>query len=452
MRAADPSMLAPSRPLLAQEAGLSVWVVAFLVALLFPVDLFVGEIRLSVYRIVLLITLGPALARYLRLAAQSRIHGAEVLVALFALTGAFSLFMTGATVPALGGFFLDTIGPYVLGRAFIRTSAQFFQAMRVLVWCIIGLLPFAIYESLTTDPILITLLGHVFHVLPNVPHEARLGLDRAQVVFDHPILFGIFASMGFSAAIYATSTAQPPRRTFLKGALVALATFFSLSSGAFVSIGVQMLLVAYDTIFRSVRRRWVVLLVGGGLALAALELASDRTLAQLSIQFVALNPGTAWTRLNVNDWAMATIGANFWFGIGFNPPPPTPFWIPTTSIDNFWLAIGFRHGAPTLVLLLAAVGLTGLAVARTAQHDPAAQACKTAFLITLTGICVAVTTVHLWNATYCAFLFLLGAGLWLATGQDPPKAAAPAAPPRYSRDFGPIRQRRRPIAAPGGAE
>ncbi|MGB3246682.1 MAG: hypothetical protein WBB25_19265 [Sulfitobacter sp.] len=427
------------------SVGLSVaskWVMFFVIALLVPIQIYLGGIRLSFYRVVLLLAIVPIAMRLIS-TNPIRLRLVDILIILFGLTGAFSLFMTDASVSAVGIFTLESLGPYFLARAFIRNSQQFSAMVRVLTTCIIVTIPFALYENVTRNPIILTVLGKVLPVLPNVPHEQRLGFDRAQVTFDHPILYGVFCALGFALAIYAVRPGPPPRLSILSGALVGFAAFLSLSSGAMVPVGLQGILILYDRILSGFRQRWILLAASFVTIYALVESLSNRSMAQIAIPFLALNPGTAWTRLNVNEWAMSGIMAHPWFGFGFTMTWPTQFWIVTTSIDNFWLALAFRHGLPTMLLLLAAVACLLLSMIFTRQTDPFVNACRTGFVITMVAICVAVITVHFWNSVYCAFLFLLGSGAWMTEEQvessdnttktDPPFSARQTV--RYSRNF-----------------
>lgn len=431
----------------AGAVAMTFWVTAFVIALLIPIQIHLGSIRLSFYRIVLLLSIIPIVAS-LASSSPIRLRLADILVLVYALTGAFSLFMTNATLAAIGIFIVESVVPYFLARTFIRNSHHFNIMARVLVICIIGTIPFALYENLTRDPIILTVLDKFLPVLSNVPHEQRLGLDRAQVTFDHPILYGVFCAFGFAIAFYATRSDTPYRLSFGRGTLVGLAAFLSLSTGALVAVAFQGVLILYDLVMRNVRQRWAILATATAITYAVVEGLSNRTVAQIAIPYIALNPGTAWTRLAVNEWAWSGIMAHPWFGFGFTLYWPAPFWVVTTSIDNFWLAIGFRHGLPTMLLLIGVVGAVLWAVIFTRQNSPFVRACRTGFVITIIGICLAVYTVHLWNSTYVAFLFLLGSGMWMAEEQKnnldsgwAPEQPSQRSTTRFSRNLVPTYHR-----------
>lgn len=414
------------------QAALSPWVVAFIVSFLVPIHLYFGDIRLSVYRIVLLLAFIPALMQILAAEDRVRLRAPDVFFILFAVTGALSLVVTRATISAVGIFVIEALGPYLLARAYVRTPAQFGAVARLFSACIIATLPFAIFESLTGNPILLTALGKVFEVLPNVPHQIRLGLDRAQVTLDHPILYGVFCAMGFTLTLYLSRLDPSRGLALVRGGLVGAATFFSLSSGAFVAVGIQGALVLYDRVFKEIRWRWLAFAIAFVIGYAIIEGLSNRTVPQIAVEYIALDPGTAWTRFLINKWAWSGIMAEPWFGFGFTGHWPRPDWLVTTSIDNFWYALAFRHGLPTVVFLLLAILSLVFLVVRVRSEDPIYNACRISLVITIAAICVAIWTVHLWNATYCAFIFLLGCGSWMlergssAQTGEAAKAVAPS--------------------------
>ncbi|QLQ19995.1 MAG: hypothetical protein HZT43_17245 [Exiguobacterium profundum] len=79
------------------------------------------------------------------------------------------------------------------------------------------------------------------------------------------------------------------------------------------------------------------------------------------------------------------------------------------------------------------LGLVVAAARRQGLPEPWKRA-RHAWAFTLFGIAVAAATVHLWNALFVLFLFLIGAGAWLVDAPLPAPArrkgigAAPSAP------------------------
>lgn len=447
---------------LVRTGGTPLPAILFVLALFIPVQIYVGDLRLSAYRITLLALVIPA---FLRVANGDDIRWrtADVLILLHCAWMAIALLATGSSIATAGIFVIETAGPWFIARAYVRDMRQFRSVVKALFWAIALSLPFAIYEATTRDPILLSTLGKFLRVLPNVPHEQRFGLDRVQYVFDHPILYGLFCSTGVTLAVYMLG-APEKRRSWFRGGIVALATFLSLSSGALVCAALQLALMLYDLLLRSFRARWTVFLWTGAALYAALELASDRTVPQLLIPVLAMNQHNAWSRLLVNDAAINDILASPFIGYGLNAWVPD-VWLPTVSIDNFWLVTAFRSGIPGVGFLLGTVLAVALAIGRAPKSDPVLGLAARALVITIASFSLAISTVHLWNASYCMFIFLLAVGLWIpdvrperpeAQEQSPapsgsgaaPLAAKPTGAPRYRRDFGEPVYRRRPEASP----
>ena len=97
-------------------------------------------------------------------------------------------------------------------------------------------------------------------------------------------------------------------------------------------------------------------------------------------------------------------------------------------MDNFWLVVAVRYGLPALLMLLGL--LLGLvwAVGQRKNLPPEWRRARHAWAFTLFGITVAAATVHLWNALFVLFLFLIGAGAWLLDAKpraDQPEARRP---------------------------
>jgi hypothetical protein len=113
------------------------------------------------------------------------------------------------------------------------------------------------------------------------------------------------------------------------------------------------------------------------------------------------------------------------FGIGLGEWI-RPVWM-SDSMDNFWLLIAVRYGLPAWLML---VGLMGGLLWATAQRKGLPESwrrARHAWAFTLFGITVAAATVHLWNALFVLFIFLIGAGTWLLDVKPDAPARAKAA-------------------------
>jgi hypothetical protein len=98
-----------------------------------------------------------------------------------------------------------------------------------------------------------------------------------------------------------------------------------------------------------------------------------------------------------------------------------------------------RYGLPAWALLVALMLGLVYAAGRRKDLPESWKRARHAWAFTLFGITVAAATVHLWNALFVLFLFLIGSGSWLYDT----KVAAQKPPARLSeRIGGPLRMDR----------
>ena len=100
------------------------------------------------------------------------------------------------------------------------------------------------------------------------------------------------------------------------------------------------------------------------------------------------------------------------FGIGFGDWL-RPTWM-SDSMDNFWLLTAVRYGLPALLFLAAAIIVLALRQVRANANDAEVNRHRMAWLAITIGIAVSGITVHLWNAVFAYFFFLIGSGAWMA--------------------------------------
>lgn len=391
-------------------------VTALLIALALPTEtsIYVGSLRLSPYRIVLVLTLIPSLTRLfchrsVSLQAVDMLmlgHSIWVLIAFIVNEG------VGQGIESGGIYVIESLGAYLVARCWIRTREQFEAFCRVVVFMITVMVLFTLPEAVTgyhfIQEAFRTVLGGA-----SVPQiEPRLGLTRAFGSFDHPILYGTFCATAFAATYYVVCAARLGAKEIKTMAVVGLATFLSLSSGAFVAMGIQLMLVGWDRITRGITNRWMIL---GGLFTAGwvmLSLLSNRSPIKVLISYLTFSAHSAYNRILIWDYGTQEVARHPLFGIGFSDWQ-RPEWMHSDSMDNFWLVTAVRYGLPALILLLAAALLTMHRLRNLRFADGALGRCRSAWIISIAGIAIAGITVHFWNSLFILFMFLLGTGLWL---------------------------------------
>lgn len=387
--------------------------ILFMVCLALPLIVQIASLRLSPYRLVLLAMFLPCVFGWL-CGRAGPVRLGDILILGLAGWCAISLFLRHGVadgIEAAGIVFVETLTPYLLARLCIRDLASFQAMVRALIWIVIGLLPFAIVETLTGWNAILDGLGKILPTYSDVPKPSRMGLDRVQGPFEHPILFGVFCGPALALGYYTLKRRSRLLRTFTVSATAAL----SLSSGPLTALIAQAGMVLWDRMLGRFAGRWILL---GGLSAAAyvlVDVISNRTPAEVFISYAAFNSETAYNRLLIWEWGWVNIWQNPFFGIGNDDWQR--LWHMTSSFDMFWLHRAMVHGLPAGLLNLGLFFWLLISLVRLKSLSQPEANCRTGLVISMIGFFVAGMTVHFWNATFVWLMFLLGSGIWLMDRQ-----------------------------------
>jgi len=428
----QPAGLAP-RAAPVRAAAPAFLAVLFVLSILMPVVIRVGPAVLQPYRVILLALFVPLLFRFLSgkagpfVAADWMLPAASVWASLSLLAN----HPAGAIAETIVVFWLEFLGAYLLGRVAIRDGADFRRLVRVIFFILLLIAPFAIVESITRRPLLLELVPNA---ISPVNAGIRMGLRRAQAVFQHPIIMGVFASAAVGLVWYVVA----PRAGFVRrGLLVAVpmtVVFFSLSLGALVAAAVQAVFIGWEWIAKAARNRWTWFAVLAGAGYVILDLATIRSPFHALVHRVAFDFEASYTRIHIFNYGIDNVLANPLLGLGLNDWS-RPSWL-TASVDNFWLLLTMRHGVPFLVLFVGALGTLAWRIAKAPLPDPLDAACRAGWLTAFGGLAVAAGTVHYWQSIFAFFMLLAGAGAWMANGGGqaaPTTGPGPAAGPQTAR-------------------
>lgn len=401
----------PGADMVTEKSQHRLMIALLLLSFVMPFFFFVVGLRLSMYRVYLIVFMFMAISRWLS-GVGGAIRAPDILVIAASLWMSLALLINHGVASMwqfAGMLIIETVIPYLLARVIIRDLAAF----RAFVWwftaVVMVLVPFALFENITGKPILLDMFRGVLKVYYNVNQVPRMGLERAQASMPHPILFGVFCSPAFALSWYMLS----PEGAFFKQVqrpfIVGVAVFSSLSSGAFMGILLQAFLIAWDEILKSIKKRWKIFAILLGILYIILELASNRNAFQIIATELTFSAGSAWNRIHIFNNAIDDIFRNPIFGIGMGEWT-RPKWL-KPSVDNFWLLVALRYGIPAFIFLGLAVLITCWQVGRAPLTGVYARA-RIGYLIAFASLSIAAFTVHLWDATYCLFMFLLGCGMW----------------------------------------
>ncbi|MCA1439200.1 O-antigen ligase family protein [Ensifer sp. IC4062] len=425
----SPRSLAGAFTSLATREGLPWPARLFLLALLIPWIIDLGPLRMSIDRIVLVMTIVPCLLMWLT-GRAGQVRATDLFLVVYCLWCFVSLLVVygaEAMQPA-GILFLETMGAYLLSRVCIRKASHFRGMVLLLFFAVLFLLPFALFEAIAGRNILLETFNSILPARHDYFMKPRWELRRVQSVFDHPILYGVFCSGVFALAHMVLGSTQSWFRRWSRTAIVAAATFCSLSSGPLSALAVQSLLILWNWLFRNIPSRWSILLALLALMYIAVSLVSNQTFFEFYVHYFAFSQDTGWDRLHIWQYGWASIFKHPLFGIGYHEYE-RPEWM-EPSIDMFWLINFVRFGIPAGVLMLLAFGSVILSLALKKGLDDKRETYRAAYLITMAGLFTVGWTVHFWNAPYLLFMFLLGSASWMFDDE------AQATSPRDSRRSG----------------
>jgi O-Antigen ligase len=400
--------LAAAQPAHARKS--SVLIPLFVFSLALPFFFFIGPTRMSPYRLILVVTFLPCLAAWLS-GALGKVRLADILMLLTAAWGAIVLITLHGIDTALqsaGIFVIETFGPFLLARKYIRDYTGFQNMVKALALTIIVILPFAILENVSGSPILIEFFGKIFPVYPIIGSEPRLGLRRAQGTFEYSILFGIVCSSAFALSYYVGGNAM--RRLWRSG-LVAMAVVSSLSSGPLLSLVVQGILIVWDRVTARVASRWAILAAIVVGAYIAVDLTSNRSPFDVFISYLTFNSETSYMRVHIWNYGTESVMQHPILGLG-QTEWEHPDWM-GGSIDNFWLVAAVRYGILGFLLMAGSFLAVCFGLGRLRNLSFEAAQCRKGLIITICGLVFSICTVHVWDAPYVLILFLLGSGMWI---------------------------------------
>lgn len=426
----------------------------YLFCVVLPIGFNLGPLLMTSLRLFLIIVTVPLLlgifsGRY------GRLRISDILFPVYVLWMALSLAVNNpdAVVQQIGSVGVEFLGGYAMGRAFIRTPEDYLALSRTLVVIVILLVPFAAVETITGTPNIITFLKSIpgMVTVPIVYYEPRMGLERVQASFAHPIHFGLFCSIVFSQVFVALRGQVSDGARYVLGTLIAATGFLALSSGALLSIILQLGLVVWAFLLRSSRQRWWILLGCFVAAYVFIDAASNRTPILVFMSYATFSAETAYYRALIFDWGMQNIWANPILGIGMNDWF-RPSYMHSASVDNFWLWVAMQFGIPGFFLLVTGflLPIARIMFLRIAEGSTLAYI-RLAWVFTILGLTFTLTTVAIWTNIYSFVFFVFGSGLWMIGAPQARAAeAAPAAAPA-SRNPAPERPRPTPTPTPGAS-
>ncbi len=421
--------LTPERRAALRKSKLPWQASIYVYAAILPIGFQLGPLAMTSLRLVLLIMVIPLLInllakRYGPILPTDYLFIAHIFWAIIAL--AYN--NPDKVIEQAGSVGLEFLGGYLIGRAYVRTPEAFLALSRRLVFIILLMLPFTLYETLTGHPIIVETIRKVPGLSSVTISNAdkRMGLERVQLTFAHPIHFGLFCSVALSMSFVALRGISGTIWRYLSSMVVAGSGFLALSSGALLAIFLQFGLFAWSWIFAPVKQRWWILFGLFVLFYIGVDLFSNRSPIKVLMTYATFSSHTAYWRGIIFEWGMVNVWANPIFGIGLNDWVRPRFMV-SGSMDNFWLVMGVRYGIPGFLLLAVGYALaTAQVMRRNFDADSVVLHIRRGWVFTILGLSFTLCTVHIWSSIYSYVFFTFGSGMWLITYQPP--ASGEAAP------------------------
>lgn len=422
------------------------WIPVFLLLSLYiPVFFFVGPIRLTVYRVILLAIFIPLLLRLI--SGTIKVYLFDFVIITSFLWSVLSISVIHGFVESIetnAVYFIEGVGAYLCTRIMISNRHEFLIFVKVLFFMAVLMVPFAAYEAVTGQPIIMDALRKVFSVPPSIVQDKRLGLERSQVVFEHSILFGVFCSSIFGMTYYALNRKSNIVTRGMRLFIVSLASFLSISGGAVLAIFIQCVWIGWDrvTMIARIPKRWWLLTFCFVAAYIGVDVLSNRSPFHVFVSYLTFSPGSAYNRILIWQYGTETVAAFPVFGIGMGRWLG-PEWM-GDSIDNFWLLLTMRYGMPGGIGFIIGIIMLMMKLGSGAISDPELSDYRKGYMVSLGGLIVAGCTVHYWNATYILFMMILGSGVWIMNEKaDSAPEKVPELDDRRSRT---LRRRRAALA------
>lgn len=415
-------------------------ILLFVATLFLPSIFFVGPMALS--PTLLLLTLGfiPLLALWMVGRAGGRC-ATDVLVlgfAAWAFSTRLALLPVGEALEPAGVVILQTAGAYLAGRVLVRNAAALRLVFGAAILAVSLLLPFLLWESLTGAKPLLDVAALLGKTLVPTHMDPRWGFQRAQGVFEHPILLGMFVATLISPAIFMFSERIGRLSRWLAPPAMVLSAMTSLSTGALLSMNIQFALTLWNAVLRSIRQRWTILICLVIALYIIADLLSNRTPFHLFVDYATFSAQSSYNRILIWQFGSAAVMDAPFVGHATEDWERPSYM--HASMDNFWLVIAYRYGLPGFFLLAVAFVLTIWRISRRTLHEEQSRNMRLGVIFSLVATMIAAASVHLWNNSYIWLMFMLGSVAWMthpeegvSAGQADDVVAQQAPEPRHAR-------------------
>ncbi len=329
--------------------------------------------------------------------------------------------VAGATTSDSFGQFLenragatfDMVLPYFAVRLIVRHKQQYLSLLKAILVIAVPLAAVGLWQCLTGD----NPFGFLWRYYAWAPDTAftplhRSGFFRANVVFPHPIMYGLFFAIFGPVCMGLLRQPRPKRPAYYAGlAVMGVGVFASMSGGPMFS---AMLAISCILFYRY-RKLWRVAVAAVVALCLMVEVASNRHFYDVIGRFT-FSASTAWYRSRLLELAFFGGGmSGHWLtGYGLADPGwgPRIDMRPFTDIVNHYVLVLARYGlvglVPFIAVLIAVVKKLIEALKKsTSEEDTWLAWCVLAALLGLFG---GFFTVSLYGQPIAVFYMIMGFG------------------------------------------
>jgi hypothetical protein len=405
------------------KTQMSTYLVAlFLTLVVLPVGLHVGPLYLNGVRIFLITLIVPLSINLLR-GRYGSLLLTDIFFALYFVWIIIALWVNNPdkVVQNGGSTGVEFLGGYLLVRACIRDSDSFLVLVRSLVALVIICSPLALFEALSGTSLLIQFVNSLpfASAPPDLAIDRRLGLERVQLGFEHPIHWGLFCSVSTALCFVGLKGQSSLTIRLAFSVLICISGALAFSSGAILAIALQVGLIIWAAIFRQNTKRWVILFGLGIVCYVVVDMISNRSPLQVFMSYATFSAESAYWRSTIFEWGMVNVWAHPVFGLGLGDWA-RPIWMHISSVDNFWLLVAMRYGLPAFVFLAFGYIHALWRIGRRDLHaDTALWFMRRAWMFCFVGLTFTLATVHVWGSIHALVFFLFGSGMWLMPQTNP---------------------------------
>ncbi|MCA0271152.1 MAG: O-antigen ligase family protein [Proteobacteria bacterium] len=396
-------------------------VLLYLFTVVIPIGFNIGSVAITSMRLMLILTIVPTTMNLFS-GKYGKVYPIDYLFYVHILWASLALIVNNPDLALqnIGSFSVEFLGGYTLARAYIRTPAAFIALIRMILVLVVVALPLAISETLNGRaliPLWVDKIPGMWSVV-QVNIEKRMGLERVQVYFAHPIHFGLFCSSVLAMTYASMRGIISNSARYALSMAICVGVFLSLSSGALLAAMLQMFLVFWAFMLRNNEARWKILIGIFVFIYVVIDLASNRTPLRVFMTYATFSAHNAYYRSIIFEWGMINVWANPIFGIGLNSWI-RPSYMRDGSMDNFWLVMAVRYGIPGFLTIAVGYADALFRVGRRKFTKGSLLAnLQFGWMVAFVGLSFTLTTVHIWTAVYSYVFFLLGAGVWMANATD----------------------------------